>query len=60
MYIGIGLALGNWLSFALLTIATIATYAYRVGIEERALLDAIGEPYRDYMKESKRFVPYIV
>jgi protein-S-isoprenylcysteine O-methyltransferase Ste14 len=60
MYIGIGLALGNWLSFALLTIATIATYAYRVVIEERALTDAIGEPYRDYMKESKRFVPYIV
>jgi protein-S-isoprenylcysteine O-methyltransferase Ste14 len=60
MYIGIGLALGNWLSFALLTIATIATYAYRVVIEERALVDTIGDPYRSYMKESKRFVPYIV
>jgi protein-S-isoprenylcysteine O-methyltransferase Ste14 len=60
MYIGIGLALGSWFSFVLLTIATIATYGYRVVIEERALLDAIGEPYRDYMKERKRFVPYIV
>jgi protein-S-isoprenylcysteine O-methyltransferase Ste14 len=60
MFIGIGLALGNWFSFTLLTIATIATYVYRVVIEERALLDAIGEPYRSYMKETKRFVPYIV
>jgi protein-S-isoprenylcysteine O-methyltransferase len=60
MFIGIGLALGSWFSFILLTIATIATYGYRVVIEERALLDAIGEPYRSYMKETKRFVPYVV
>ena len=60
MNIGIGLALGSWASFALLTIATIATYMYRVRVEERALLNTIGEPYRDYMKESKRFIPYIV
>jgi protein-S-isoprenylcysteine O-methyltransferase Ste14 len=60
MFIGIGLALGNWLSLAILTIATIATYSYRVAVEERALLDTIGEPYRAYMKERKRFIPYIV
>jgi len=60
MNIGIGLALGSWLSFVLLTIATIATYGYRVMVEEQALLDAIGEPYRSYMMERKRFVPFIV
>jgi protein-S-isoprenylcysteine O-methyltransferase Ste14 len=60
MFIGVGLALGNWVSLVLLTIATIATYSYRVAIEERALLETIGEPYRSYMKERKRFVPYIV
>jgi len=60
MFIGMGLALGSWLSFALLTIATIATYSYRVAVEERALLDTIGEPYSSYMKERKRFIPYIV
>ena len=60
MFIGIGLALGSWLSLALLTITTIATYSYRVMVEERALLDTIGEPYRSYIKERKRFIPYIV
>ena len=60
MYIGIGLALGSWLSLALLTIAAIATYSYRVAIEERALLETIGEPYGAYMKERKRFIPYVV
>lgn len=60
MFIGIGLALGSWLSFALLTVATIATYSYRVAVEERALLDTIGEPYNAYIKECKRFIPYVV
>lgn len=60
MFIGIGLGLGSWFSFVLLTIAGIATYMYRVMIEERALADAIGEPYRSYMKETKRFIPYVV
>jgi protein-S-isoprenylcysteine O-methyltransferase Ste14 len=60
MFIGIGLALGSWFSFALTTIAAIATYGYRVAVEERVLVDTIGEPYRSYMKESKRFIPYIV
>ena len=60
MFIGIGLALGSWVSFALLTIATIATYSYRVAVEERVLLETIGEPYGSYMKQRKRFIPYIV
>ena len=60
MFIGIGLALGSWLSLALLAITTIATYSYRVMVEERTLLDTIGEPYRSYMKQRKRFIPYIV
>lgn len=60
MFIGIGLALGNWFSVALLTVATIAAYGYRVAIEERALLDTLGESYGSYMKERKRFIPYIL
>ncbi len=60
MFIGIGLALGSWVSFGLLTIATIATYSYRVAVEERVLLETIGEPYGSYMKQRKRFIPYIV
>jgi protein-S-isoprenylcysteine O-methyltransferase Ste14 len=60
MFIGIGLALGSWASLALLAIATIGAYSYRVAVEERALLDTIGEPYGAYMRERKRFIPYIL
>jgi protein-S-isoprenylcysteine O-methyltransferase Ste14 len=60
MFAGIGFALGNWVSLALVTIMSIVTYIYRVRVEERALLATIGEPYREYMRGRKRFVPYIV
>lgn len=60
MNAGIGLALCSWASLGLLTVTAILTYAYRVRIEERALLATLGEPYRVYMRESKRFVPYVV
>jgi protein-S-isoprenylcysteine O-methyltransferase len=32
---------------------------YRVGIEESALSEALGEPYVDYMRRTKRFVPWV-
>jgi protein-S-isoprenylcysteine O-methyltransferase Ste14 len=60
MFIGIGLALGSWLSVVLLTISSVATYWYRVSIEERALANTIGEPYTDFMKTRKRFIPYLI
>jgi protein-S-isoprenylcysteine O-methyltransferase Ste14 len=59
MHIGIGLALCSWLSLAVLTVTAIATYWYRVRVEERVLVDTVGEPYRIYMQERKRFIPYI-
>lgn len=60
LFTGIGLALGSWVSFLLLTVGSIATYRYRVAIEERILLQTLGEPYASYMKSRRRFIPYIV
>jgi len=60
MFIGIALSLGSWASSMLLAVSSIAFYGYRVRVEERALLDTIGEPYGIYMKERKRFIPYII
>lgn len=60
MFFGTGLALGNWLSVALMVGTGYAVYAYRVRVEERALLGAIGEPYRQYMVTHKRFIPFLL
>jgi protein-S-isoprenylcysteine O-methyltransferase Ste14 len=59
MNIGFGLTLGNWASLALLTIAVLGVYSYRIAVEERALLAVIGEPYREFMRTRRRLIPFI-
>jgi protein-S-isoprenylcysteine O-methyltransferase Ste14 len=59
LFLGIGLALGNWISLAVLIVAVPLVYAYRVRVEERALVAVIGDPYRRYMTRTKRFVPFL-
>jgi protein-S-isoprenylcysteine O-methyltransferase Ste14 len=34
-------------------------YAYRIPIEEAALLAALGEPYEKYIRRTYRLIPYI-
>jgi protein-S-isoprenylcysteine O-methyltransferase Ste14 len=58
--IGFGLALGNWASVLVALLTSIIVYTYRVTFEERALVSVIGEPYRDYMRRTKRFIPFVV
>jgi protein-S-isoprenylcysteine O-methyltransferase Ste14 len=59
MNIGIGFALGSWASLAVLVVASFAVYTYRMNVEERALLAAIGEPYRAFMRTRKRVIPFV-
>ena len=59
MFTGIGLALGNLVSVAILLVGIVATYGYRVPVEERTLVATIGAPYRAYMARTRRFVPYV-
>jgi protein-S-isoprenylcysteine O-methyltransferase Ste14 len=56
---GILLCSTNWLSLACFVIVA-AGYAYRIRVEERALAADLGQPYRDYMRRTKRLVPYLL
>lgn len=56
---GVGIALGSWISALLLIVASFAVYRYRISVEERALLAAIGEPYRQFMSGRKRLIPFV-
>jgi len=60
MLAGSMLALGNWLSLVVVLCAGSLAYAYRIRVEERALLQTLGEPYRAYMQRTKRLVPKLL
>ncbi|HMA41427.1 MAG TPA: isoprenylcysteine carboxylmethyltransferase family protein [Gemmatimonadales bacterium] len=59
MNAGIGLALGSWGSTALLVLASVVVYSYRIAVEERTLLAIIGEPYRQYIRARRRLIPFV-
>lgn len=58
-YVGIGLALGNWISLVLTTASALAGYGYRVRVEERYLRREL-EGYEAYVEETPyRLVPFV-
>jgi protein-S-isoprenylcysteine O-methyltransferase Ste14 len=57
--LGVLACLTNPVSFLGL-IAPLAGYAYRIRIEEKALARSLGEPYKSYMRRTKRLIPFVV
>jgi len=55
----IGLFIGNWWSFITLSLADAAAFVLRIRVEERALLQNLGDDYRNYAATHKRLVPFI-
>ena len=56
---GLGLAMTNWASLISLLLCVFLGHFYRVRIEEEALIHNIGQPYTDYMRRTKRFIPLV-
>lgn len=57
---GLGLVLTNWWSLILILAGSVIGISYRVRVEEKALRDGIGRPYEEYMKRTKRFIPFFI
>lgn len=57
--IGLGMTLTNWLAIFLPALCLGIAYAYRITIEERALQEGLGTPYREYMRRTWRLVPFV-
>jgi protein-S-isoprenylcysteine O-methyltransferase Ste14 len=58
--IGFGLAFANWAGLLVLMACAGIGYVYRIRVEEKALVAALGEPYKSYMARTWRFVPYVI
>lgn len=53
----IGVWKANWLSLAIVLVFPTAALLYRIHVEERALLEAFGEDYRQYRENTHALVP---
>jgi protein-S-isoprenylcysteine O-methyltransferase Ste14 len=58
-FVGLGLALSDWLSVIVLAVLPAAGLLVRIRSEERALLAALGDDYRRYAATHRRLFPGI-
>jgi protein-S-isoprenylcysteine O-methyltransferase len=56
-FVGIGLALYNWLSLICLFVLVAAAVIYRIRVEERMLEQEFGAEYAEYRRRTSRLVP---
>jgi protein-S-isoprenylcysteine O-methyltransferase len=58
-FVGFALSLRNWAALVVIVLPIGAAFIHRINVEEDALSDALGPRYADYMKRTKRLVPFI-
>jgi protein-S-isoprenylcysteine O-methyltransferase len=58
-FLGLALCLGNWASLAVMLVPIFLVFLRRMHVEEGALLQALGDQYRDYMHRTKRLIPAV-
>jgi len=59
IFLGISVCLSNWLSILLMIIPVLSGYLNRINVEERFMIEQMGEKYLDYRKRTKRLIPSI-
>jgi protein-S-isoprenylcysteine O-methyltransferase Ste14 len=58
-YIGFGMTLSNWLAICLPALCLGIAFAYRIRVEEQALVKGLGSPYQEYMRRTWRLIPFV-
>ena len=59
-FIGLSLAVQSLGALLVLQAVFIVSYGYRMKVEEKTLLTELGYNYVNYMKRTKRIIPYLV
>ncbi len=59
VYVGIGWAVQSWAAVVLTGLAATMLPAYRIHVEEKALISEFREQYISYSKRVKRLIPFI-
>jgi protein-S-isoprenylcysteine O-methyltransferase Ste14 len=57
--LGLGIALGTWLSIPACVLPPLIAFCVRLLTEEQVLARELGAPYRSYMARTKRLIPGI-
>jgi protein-S-isoprenylcysteine O-methyltransferase Ste14 len=59
IFLGISTCLSNWISILLMIIPVLLGYLNRIIVEEKFMIEQMGQKYIDYQKRTKRLIPLI-
>jgi protein-S-isoprenylcysteine O-methyltransferase Ste14 len=59
IFLGISTSLSNWLSILLMIVPVLLGYMNRIIVEEKFMIEQMGQKYIDYQKRTKRLIPLI-
>jgi len=58
--LGFGLICTNWLSLLVLMGCALLGFSYRIHVEEHVLQEHLGQRYQEYMRRTKRLIPFVL
>jgi protein-S-isoprenylcysteine O-methyltransferase Ste14 len=59
IFLGISASLSNWLSVLFMIVPVFLGYFYRINVEEKFMINQMGQKYIDYQKKTKRLIPAV-
>jgi protein-S-isoprenylcysteine O-methyltransferase Ste14 len=59
VFSGMGLAIGNWVSFAVAALTTLLAYVWRIHVEEIALGERFGAEFAAHRKRTWAVIPFL-
>ena len=57
--VSFALVTANWFYACTISAGLLAMFILRIPDEEKLMLERFGEPYREYMKRTKRLIPFV-
>ena len=57
-FVGLALTLDNWAALLVILLPIGVAFIHRMNVEEKALSGALGSQYTNYMRRTKRLVPF--
>jgi len=58
-FLGFAISLQNWAALLIVLLPIFTVFIHRMNVEERALTGALGSTYTDYMRRTKRLLPFV-
>jgi len=58
-FLGLGVCWLNWIAILVVLVPIAAAFAFRIRVEEAALLESLGDAYKAYSARTKRIIPFI-